>query len=164
MHRWIRHVKKPWEGLESTFGQRSTLVNGQRRSTVNTGLVVLVRSGLDQLELARFHLIRFSSARLGSVRLSLVQLGESTQLQDRKFSAASVGAFGLISGWFLWRHIPLIEIFDLICYMTIYSIAHDLWYHFFGELINKTHKKTHYYISSTTLLTNYNSYFSLSTP
>lgn len=98
MHRWIQHVEKPWEGLESTFGQRSTLVNGQRRSTVNTGLVVSVRSGLVQLELARFDLIQFSSARLGSVRLSLVQLGESTQLQDRKLPAASVGASGLGSG------------------------------------------------------------------
>ena len=32
-----------------------------------------------------------------------------------------------------------------------------------GEFTNKTHK-THYFISLTTLLTNYNSYFSLSTP
>ena len=39
-----------------------------------------------------------------------------------------------------------------------------LYIHFVGGLTIKTHKKTHYFISSTTLLTNYNSYFSLSTP
>ncbi|KAH9706530.1 hypothetical protein KPL70_012241 [Citrus sinensis] len=62
------------------------------RSTVNVGQRSTPAwyswSGLVQLELARFDLIRFSSARLGSVRLSLVQLGESTQLQDRKLLAA----------------------------------------------------------------------------
>ena len=47
MHGWIRHVEKLWEGLKSTFGQRSTVnagqqstqVNSQHRSTVNVGLL-----------------------------------------------------------------------------------------------------------------------------
>ena len=59
--------------------QRSTSVNGQHR-------------------FGSLGSVRIGSARVGSVRLDLVQLGESTQLQDRKLPAASVGAFGLESG------------------------------------------------------------------
>ena len=75
MHRWIWHVKKPWEGLESTFGQRSTINGGQQSTSVN-----------GQHRLGSLGLVRIGSARVGSVRLDSVKLGSAW------FNSAQLGS------------------------------------------------------------------------
>ena len=67
-------------------------VNGQHR----LGSLGSVRIGSARVDSVRLDSVQLG--RLGSVQLSLVQLGESTQLQNRKLPAAIVGASGLGSG------------------------------------------------------------------
>lgn len=125
-------VKKPWEKFGSTFCQRSTMVNGQWSTLVNS----------NRLGSTRFNSVSSLSFR----RTNFWQWLQAHSNSDR---ADFCGITFLSSSASIWY-------VTVLCRAPITSFDTTLLENFENQTLNR-----HYFISATTLLT-HNSYFSLS--